>query len=207
MPSIAIIGTAGRKQSAPLLNRDSFERMCAAVRICAQKLVGARPWRAVSGGAAFADHCAVRLFLDGTATELLLELPAEMLPDGSLIDTGVVDFVRNPGGTLNYYHRSFAAKLGHDPRADFIAVRARPGCSLRVTPGLHARNKQVAQADHCIALTFGQGGLVADGGTAFTMGLFLRKGIGTSVHVDLNSFQAFSPARVADSNPTANRRR
>lgn len=136
-----------------------------------------------------------------------LELPAplEVSGDGATFrDTGERSFVSNPGGTCNYYHRLFlraaaSGRPGWSPFNDFQAVRSHARVSIRVTHGLHARNHFVAQADHCLAMTFGDGRQLKDGGTAHTMGLFLsRPERGQSFHLDLHTLRLHPGALVAN---------
>jgi hypothetical protein len=192
---IAIIGTAGRREDACKLGGHSFLQMVDVATRVASKLANGRAWRAVSGGAAWADHLAVTLFLNGTASGLDLELPAPLSPSG-FADTGVRDFRQNPGGTSNHYHRIFARVAGVDSIAELNTAASRPGCKVSVSAGFFARNSLVADVDACIALTFGERALLKDGGTADTMRKFLARGAGPSVHVDLHDFSAYSPARV-----------
>jgi hypothetical protein len=195
MLTIAIIGTAGRSNDAALLGAASFLGMVQAAQRVTAKIAAGAPWTAVSGGAAWADHVAVVLFLDGVASGLNLQLPAR-LDAGGFLDTGVLNFRVNPGRTSNYYHEKFAKVSGRNPFVDFQEALKRPGCSMTVLQGFSARNSAVAQADHCIALTFGERALVKSGGTAETMKQFLARRSGRSVHIDLHTFEAFSPARL-----------
>lgn len=192
---IAIIGTAGRREDARKLGAHSYLQMVEVATRVAQKLANGGTWRAVSGGAAWADHLAVTLFLNGTAAGLDLELPAQLGADG-FADTGVRDFRSNPGGTSNHYHRAFSRVAGVDSIAELNTAASRPECKVSVSAGFFARNSLVADVDACVALTFGDRALLKDGGTADTMRKFLARGIGRSVHVDLHRFEAFSPARV-----------
>jgi hypothetical protein len=73
----------------------------------------------------------------------------------------------------------------------------RRGAEVKVTPGFKERNTQVAQdADVLIALTFGDGPSLKDGGTRDTMEKFLRRRHGTSFHVDLHNMAVHSPATI-----------
>lgn len=199
--TLAIIGTAGRKGDGPRLDADPnryLERMQAAALKVAE-LCGAT--ELVSGGAAWADHIAVMLFLaHPTRFTLRLELPAPLVPlaGGGLAfeDTGVRDFVANPGGTSNHYHENFGRSAfryrGRSPRDDFAAIQGNPRVSIQVTPGLFARNKKVALADHCLAMTFGEGRALKDGGTANTMSAFCaRPDRGRAFHLDLSDCRLY----------------
>jgi hypothetical protein len=107
---------------------------------------------AVSGGAAWADHLAVRAFLDGHVESLILFLPARF-ERGRFVPDDSVRF--NPGRTCNGYHEAFSRCLGVDTLGEIEQARTR-GATLTVEPGFHQRNMLVAAAaSHVLALTFG----------------------------------------------------
>lgn len=215
--TLAIIGTAGRGEDGPKLasNAEGYvDRMLAAARKVAD-LTKAN--HLVSGGAAWADHIAVLLFLsDPTRFTLQIEAPAEFVtsPSGGLeyVDTGERGkkaFIANPGGTCNYYHHSFADALGAtrqhwSPFLDFALVAGHPRATIRVTHGFDPRNALVAESKHALAMTFGQGATVKDGGTARTMKAFLsRADHGSAYHLDLSAMKLIPNARVAGMEETA----
>lgn len=204
---LAIIGTAGRKDDArKLAARPAFflERMQAAALAIASR-VGAT--HLVSGGAAWADHVAVLLFLQSPERFILeLRLPAALDVHAStpaFVSNGSRG-VSNPGGVLNYYHQSFAAVLqkdrpGWNPIQDLATAAAHSRADLSVSNGLFARNDVVAaSADYALAMTFGDGALLKDGGTAHTMRQFLdRHGADRAFHLDLNSMRLCPKACVS----------
>jgi hypothetical protein len=152
---IAIIGTAGRGSDAkridPRLYDAMYETVCAAIDAWAVP-------EAVSGGAAVADHLAVRAFLEGKVSGLTLYLPARF-ENGAFIPNPSVQF--NPGMTSNKYHRAFSQACGIDSLAE-IEEAMRRGAVVKVVEGFKKRNLEVAA--HCsfmVALTFGGG--AADG--------------------------------------------
>jgi hypothetical protein len=101
--SFAIVGTAGRKEDGKKLSRKHYEAM-AIVADCLVDQFAENNYpitHLVSGGAAWADHVAVRLFLDKKVPNLRLFLPAAW-EDGTFKDTGERDPFKNPGGTANY---------------------------------------------------------------------------------------------------------
>ena len=107
---IGVIGTAGRKEKAVRLTKSDFEAMVAYLAKAVQPND-----TLVSGGAAYADHSAVRAYLDGKVAGLVLHLPAQIVTD----DKGRLKFedagYGTAGAAANYYHRLFAEKLGLDP--------------------------------------------------------------------------------------------
>lgn len=158
LDTLAIIGTAGRRDDADKLDARAWLLM----RQAAQAYVTAyRPQRLVSGGAAWADHLAVRLFLEGLAGRLdglkpalVLHLPAPL---------GRAGFVGNPrdrmdpAGVANYYHKRFSERVQTDTIAEINLAIAK-GAVVRVTPGFKQRNSLVAaQAQGLLAFTFGPG--------------------------------------------------
>lgn len=144
------------------------------------------PSTLVSGGAAFADHLAVRAFLRGDAGRLDLHLPARLGDDG---------FEGHPDArTANVYHARFSEALGIDS-LDEIERALRAGATATVHPGYAARNAHVATSDAVMAFTAGGRGRDTTGATAAEAGL---KGGGTAktwdmartphkVHVDLSA--------------------
>ena len=151
---------------------------------------------AVSGGAAWADHIAVRLFLDKKIPKLRLFLPCAFV-GGSFYDTGLKnDAGKNPGGTCNYYHAKFKRKTAIDSLSQ-IQTAEREGAELiNVNKGFYARNALVAKSDFILACTFGNEHEIKDGGTAHTIKCYLdrvrKEGIfDKSFHYDLNSGKLF----------------
>ncbi len=197
--NIAIIGTAGRGDDAARLTKDIYFQMLEIVRKISSYLAlqSEGKWTAISGGAAWADHLAVTSRILGRATDLELELPCPLTEYGLFLDSGKPDSRTNPGGISNYYHKLFNKKVPNiDSSRDFVNVK-KMGAKFTVGNGFFDRNRSVAKkADHCIALTFGDKGLLKDGGTAATMQAFLKKGTGQSFHIDLSTMQSYTPATV-----------
>jgi hypothetical protein len=174
--TVAIIGTAGRdpkyKMTADLwrwMANDAIQR--------------ASSKHLVSGGAAWADHLAVGLFLNGHAKSLVLHLPAPFV-EGRFVGPH-----RSSGSTANYYHDLFSAAIG---QGTLDQIRRAIAAGARVTEqpaaegyvGMYARNRLVAQAETMIAYTFAEGAVPADGGTYHTWCLH----VGSKVHVTLPRF-------------------
>lgn len=203
MPKLAIIGTAGRGDDGKALSANVahyYGRMLDAARKVAE-LTGSKAL--VSGGASYADHVAVTLFLENpNGYTLELELPERLdrLADGKLryFDKGTGDFKQNPDAVSNHYHKRFGKVLGRDPFDDFRAAQLFPTFTSTVTFGFHARNLVVAQkADHLLAMTFGTGNRLKDGGTAHTTEAFLaRRNRGDAYHLDLNTLKLWPGAVV-----------
>lgn len=149
--TIAIIGTAGRKEDAARISRALYDAMYA------EALLAIREWgvdRAVSGGAAVSDHLAVRAYLEGAVSGLRLFLPARF-ERGAFVPNPLVRF--NPGKTSNGYHRDFSAVCGLDSLGEIEEAIAK-GAQAEVYEGFHRRNSEVAAGcSHLLAFTFGNG--------------------------------------------------
>ena len=183
---IGIIGSAGRGSDGakwtPRIYKNCFKYLdnvaLADVPIADRQLV--------SGGASWADHLAVSLFLSGKAGGLDIHMPCQFHLDEEqnwmwsrklsipgYADTGVRDFKINPGGTLNYYHRLFSDKMQANTMAG-IALAAYKGANLHVhypmrvgDSPLHHRNLIVGRGlERLYAFTWGEDPTTpADGGT------------------------------------------
>jgi len=164
MDKVSIIGTAGRDKNI-LMTRDHWLWMVDYAKAKIKK--GSY---LVSGGAAWADHVAVQLFLDGHASALDLHLPAP------INDKGWFDGLdyKSSGSTANFYHSKFSLHLGHHSINDIITASKMDNCFGTVQPvsnnysGLFTRNALVAKSDYLLAFTFGQGDIPDDGGTKDT---------------------------------------
>lgn len=175
MTTMAIIGTAGRRSDKPLMSRKLWTSMWATARL---RVYQWKPTKLVSGGAAWADHLAVQLYIEGVVPELKLYLPADFR-DYGFLSTGH----RSPGGVSNYYHGLMSKVLGWETLFD-IQKAIDQGAEIEIIPGFKARNNGVARADYMLAMTFGthsglytpgtpgylssKAGGVKDGGTADT---------------------------------------
>lgn len=204
---LAIIGTAGRATdgkilaSRPDLYLDTMKRAALKVADLTNSTT------LLSGGAAWSDHIAILLFLDNPSRfRLQLELPAPLVTDGdgkSFDDNGTGNFKNNPGAVSNHYHRLFKKALiklqpNWSPFIDFKRIYDYAEYSSRVTYGFLNRNLIVArEANHCIAMTFGNGAQLKDGGTAHTMSHFLaRENHGKAYHLDLNTLKLYEDAKT-----------
>lgn len=174
---LAIIGSAGRDEAAPI-SRALYDKMYDRLAWYVERWAVTT---AVSGGAAFADHLAVRAYLSGLVRNLTLYLPAHF-QNGAYVPNPRVQF--NPGKTSNNFHERFGRKTGVQGLAE-IAEAIEKGANVHVVEGFHNRNCEVAShCDYLLAFTFGSGTFtdiksgdpafndhrkagVRDGGTAF----------------------------------------
>ena len=203
--AIGIIGTAGRKTDATKLDGNSFKRICDIAETEIRRICAGNP-TLISGGSAWADHIAVHLSLK-LELPLKLYIPCQLTTNGEAYeDNGERDFHGNPGGTLNYYHRLFSQKSGIDSIKEIrTAIQKGLATAYVIKDGLFARNTEVARnSDALIALTFGDGENLKDGGTKDTWSKFSEmKPSAERVHVDLNTFQAYGnmPAKREEPKP------
>lgn len=153
---VSIIGTSGRSADprSPELTLELYYKMFSR----AQQLLSTLPEKQiqlVSGGAAWADHLAVSLFLTGRYGGLKLYCPAPF-ENGAFKDTGVVDWIRNPGGTLNYYHRSFSKRVQGDTLGQIGEAITKGAIIDSSSSGFHQRNSEVAKSEIVLAFTWGK---------------------------------------------------
>lgn len=185
MTTIAIIGTAGRRDDAVRLDWPTYLLMRAAVLEQLQRIP--RPWHGRSGGAAWADHIAVDLYLCGILDELTLYLPCPINQRG--------EFVDSPTGRIaRYYHNVFSrirAAAGLGTSFDDLAAVMRLGAQVGYVDaehgeGFHPRNILVGQCEVVIALTFGGGVVPKDGGTRHTWD---NSTAPTKIHIPIGKLQ------------------
>jgi len=196
--SIAIIGTAGRGTDAARLTKEVYAQMQNLAYQTVMEISQGKSVHLVSGGAAYADHLAVDLYITGKCDSLALHLPCAWDLEGfQFIDTGVFDWKTNPGGTSNHFHRAFSAKTNKSSLLDIARAIAK-GAKVVVGSGFHDRNTAVSKATAVIAFTYGVGPLLKDGGTADTMKKYLKNHVDAdlSYHVDLNTMQVHKGAKV-----------
>lgn len=174
--TIALVGTAGRDSSQPL-TRALWDWML----LDAKKRVpiGAH---LVSGGAAWADHLAVALYLDNWASRLRLHLPAPFA--SGKFSTGF--YTRTSASAANWYHERFSRIVGFDSLSELRTALTL--CDYTYEPfsngykGMSDRNTKVALADEMLAYTFGD---MPTGGTLDTW----NKCLGTRTHISLDGRQ------------------
>lgn len=118
----------------------------------------------VSGGSAWADHVAVKLFLEGEFAKLELHLPAKF-------DCSQNKFESNQSGSrLNSLHQIFSDKTQSDTLNELSRAISDPLTQTSIHDGFHNRNTLVAnQCDYLIAFTFnGTNSVPKEGGTKDT---------------------------------------
>lgn len=207
--SFAIIGTAGREDDGKRLTKNHFEAMYECGRGILEQINKSNypVDTVVSGGAAFADHVAVRLFLNKEVPKLRLYLPCKWNESNRRYDeTPLTQKERekgySTGGIANSYHDKFTKKVGFNSLTDiFLAIEK--GAEIYVCNGFFARNAKVAESDIILAMTFGDKEWLKDGGTAHCMRCYLNRvkklhTFDKSFHYDMNSGNIFVGAKVRE---------
>lgn len=204
-----ICGTAGRKDDEKRLSRKHFDAMC----LVASGLIDQceknnyKITTLISGGAAYADFVAVKLFLDKKVPNLKVYLPSKW-ECGRFYDSGIRDSFKNPGGTANYYHKKFQTKTGINSLSQMQIAMHEGAEFIPVEKGFYARNYLVAkESDFLLAITFGNERELKPGGSAHCMKCYLdrvrKEGIfDKSFHYDLNSGKVFIGATVSKEEDT-----
>lgn len=170
-PTVAIIGSCGR--TGPLFNRTHFELMVAeAYRILTQDLK-LKHWNLVSGGAAWSDHVAVALFLQGKGDSLTLHLPCKLSRNG-LADA-----------QSDRLHRAFSRTSSRDSIGELNRVAEMPNATVKTWKGYRERNDQVAKAA-MIMIAFTWGNRPDSGGTKYTWD---KAKCPRKIHVSLSQFK------------------
>lgn len=155
MTTLAIIGTAGRGSDILHLSKTKYETMIE----CARWVMDhTSTTNLVSGGAAWADHVALEIGLP-----LSLWLPAS----------------NSDLRTAREYHKAFSHVVGRDTWFE-VTQRDYFACG-----SFKMRNTKVAEeASLFLAMTFGNGPILKDGGTADTVAKMQAMGK-KGFHLDL----------------------
>ena len=191
---IAIVGFAGGHlpADAPVLTGAHFRVMVQRAEQIIGELVGSS-WDAVefvSGGAAWADHVAIRMHLDRPETKLTVWAPCFMRQDGRFLEKN------NVGRLANRLHHQFSQATGMDSFADLSRVRN--SVDMRCS-GFHQRNERIADGcDYMIAFSWASGAEPTEGGTRHTWSLCRAP----KIHVPMGSLAIGTPKRALDSYST-----
>jgi len=160
----------------------------------------------VSGGSAWADHVAVKLWLDsvmsGSCCDLKLYLPCPVVLTSSSqtlqFETNQSSsWTDNPGSILNNLHTSFSERMGQNfsSLSDLRCAHALGATFDCNSHGFHKRNIEVGKSDYLVAFTWGDSTTEPkDGGTLHTWKNCRSK---KKVHVPLQSLIQNEPIRNA----------
>ena len=162
MIRLAIIGTAGRKPNQrQILSWDHMQWMADTVK-CYIEFVLEKPTNEiilVSGGSAWADHVAVRLYLEGNFGGLELYLPANFSKIHKKYEP------TREGKILNWLHYTCEIRSGINGLEELCQVMSDPKVEIIIRKGFSQRNTLVSQNnDHLIAFTFAKSEPI-EGGT------------------------------------------
>jgi len=80
-----------------------------------------------------------------------------------------------PGKTLNYYHQQFSRIVSIHSLTEIQLAKYEGAEIIPCRGGFHGRNAMVAKSDIIIAMTFGEGKVVKEGGTADTIRKYLTR--------------------------------
>lgn len=146
---LSIIGTAGRDENKKALTKDTFDWMHTQAKEYINVNKGDREVTLISGGAAWSDHVAVRLFLEGHCKSLTLYLPAEYDEKDQCFSEK-----NNCGKTSNYLHLKFSELVDRDTLQDLYLAKQK-GATFVVCKDFYDRNSYVAsRCDHLLAFTW-----------------------------------------------------
>lgn len=171
--TLAIIGTAGRGQDASLLTTSHFTNM---MEWAFKVIRDEETTELVSGGSAWADFVAVRVHEMYPWNKIHLFLPKQ-LRDRLRLQNLHCDFGEVTGITKSW-ERTFRL-----PRTSVGSFKDRNTCVANA-------------ADVFLAMTFGNGPVVKDGGTADTVAKMLARGV-EGYHLDLWTGTLHKGARLS----------
>jgi hypothetical protein len=209
--TLAIVGTAGRKDDERKVSLPLYKSMCIVAQSLIKQLNESNYpiTHLVSGGAAWADHVAVSLFNEEKIPNLRLFLPCDFDNNKFLDDSSGVRGFSLPGETLNFYHSNFYRKTNINSLSD-IQIAKHKGAELhKCRGGFHGRNSMVAKSDFILAMTFGDGNMVKEGGTADTIRKYLKRvgddgSFNKAFHYNLNDGKIYritsAPIKNSNSN-------
>ena len=157
--TISIIGSAGRKGLLYKFKRDIYDKMmkeCKEIVDEVRQVNETEDITLVSGGAAFADHLAVDLYLEGYVNKLVLHLPCDWdYENKQYVSTGEQDWRTNPGGTSNYCHNQFSARFDKNSLEEIHRAIEKGAVINSKNKGFHNRNNLVAKSDYILAFSTG----------------------------------------------------
>ena len=195
---VGIVGFAGAtllETQRQQLSAELYAQMVASARRYINETLQLR-WdqvTLVSGGAAWADHVAVTLFLAHPEARLVLQLPCHFVATlKQFAASSPRERARRTVATVVGLHRSFSACLGCDSVGQLSQAVA-VGAKVCVWPaGFLRRNSAVADlSQRLLAFTWAPGGAPRSGGTHDTWQKYGRSGRKVAAqHVDMNGLVA-----------------
>ena len=176
MIKIAVIGTSGRnvKLTSKQYNR-MYEQLTNYLSEYNSKI------ELISGGAAWADHLAVRAYLDNIVKKLSLYLPCKWDFDKEQYSEQT-----NSGKMSNIYHRQFSNEVKINSFDQIQQAMLNDAYIDDTNNGYFERNDKIANICHeMIAFTISTTNFPSKGGTQYTW----NKAIGKKkVHISIENF-------------------
>ncbi len=159
---VSIIGTSGTRDG-DRLTAASFDAMVNDAEDAILRQEGRKKDEVVlvSGGSSWADHVAVRLFLQGGWRGLVLFLPCQV------VSSNEFDPKSACGVLLNRLHGQFGRTLGRSTIAEIVDAGHR-GAQMVIQMGFVVRNQMVSRSPLLLAFTTEPGKQPQQGGTAQT---------------------------------------
>lgn len=201
MTTLAIIGTAFRRDDASKCNIELFNSMylIAESLIVQWNKVNNPITHLISGGACGADHLAVRLYLNNVVPNLRLYLPCEW-------ENGKFKNVENcfdvsTSNVINHYHDKFKSYTNIDSLSEIESARLKGAELIAVEGGFKGRNKLVSQSEILLAMTFGYENYIKQGGTEDTVKSYLKRiskegSRDNSYHYNLNDGKIYKGCKI-----------
>ena len=172
--SLAVIGSAGRGQDYDNLNLVKYNEMYRIADTMIDYINSKSNIKlstCYSGGSAWVDSIAVRLYLNNRIPNLKLYLPCDY-EDGKFVDNySETSYISE---TINWYHSQFEKETGQNSLKE-IQLAIDKGAVIKVINGFKNRNTYVATADYLLAMTFGEKDKVKKGGTWDTCNKYLQR--------------------------------
>jgi hypothetical protein len=187
---LSIIGTAGRGADAKKITPELWNKVKRPVYDFIIK--NDHTESLISGGAALSDHLCVQLYRKNLVRYLVLALPCPFdMENCKFVEEGF----RSCGNTANYYHKLYSQAFNIDSLSQIKQVILNDA-EVVIGKGFLDRNLIVAKrANDCLAITFGDGPQLKDGGTAHTMRNFIKlHGNDRAYHLNLNDLVIYPNA-------------
>jgi len=197
--SLSIVGTCGRGEDYDKLNLSKYEEMYRVADKLIEYINSKSPTpltHLVSGGAAFSDHLAVRLYLNNRIPNLKLYLPCAY-ENGEFTDDDIFGRIAS---TANWYHSQFEKETGQNSLKE-IQLAIDKGADVTVINGFKNRNTYVSMSHYILAMTFGEKDKVKDGGTWDTINKYLYRIkeeslTDNSFHYNLNEMKMYKGCKI-----------
>jgi hypothetical protein len=165
---VGVIGTAGRN-CLDRLNADVYDKMALDFENILRNIreVENKSIELVSGGAAWVDHLAVRIYLEDIVSVESIHL---YLPCKFYLLNSCFDCYSQEGKTLNFYHGKFSSIIIEED-LDFFYSRKQLSMVIdnesnyTVISGFKNRNIEVGKVDLLVAYTFGKNVPLSGSGT------------------------------------------